>query len=291
MTTERQIAYDPKATYPIRAFDVEYMPAAGQAWLARVYQPETPGLFPALLDIHGGAWSGGDRLGDELIDRALASAGLVVVSIDFRVAPEHPYPAQVQDANYAVRWLKAHARELGADASLVGALGRSSGGHTALLLGLRPRDPAFNAIPLPEAPEVDASLDFVLGLWPVLDSYARYQIARENERTSLVEASLGYFLTEEGMQQGNPQGVLERGEQEALPPTMVLHGSADTNVPLHLVEWFAEKYRVAGGRFTLEVFPDQPHTFAAEPGSTTDRAVELLRGFVASQVAAWKPSG
>ena len=131
----------------------------------------------------------------------------------------------------------------------------------------------------------------MLGLWPVLDSYARYQVARENESAHLVEASLGYFLTEEAMQQGNPQGVLDRGEQEALPPTQVLHGSADTTVPLRLSERFAESYRAAGGEFTLEVFPDQPHTFAAEPGPITDRAVELMRGFIASQVAARQPSG
>ena len=290
MTTKGQVTYDPRATYPVRTYDVEYLETAGQKWLARVYRPEGPGPFPALLDIHGGAWSGGDRMGDELIDNALASAGLVVVSIDFRIAPEHPYPAQVQDANYAVRWLKAHAGELGADASVVGALGRSSGGHTVLLIGLRPRDPQYSALPLPEAPEADASLDYVMALWPVLDSYARYQNAQENQNAHLVEASLGYFLTEEAMQQGNPQGVLERGEQQALPPAQILHGSADTNVPLHLVERFAENYRAAGGESTLEVFLDEPHTFAAQPGPVTDRAIELLRAFIAKQVAVRVPS-
>ena len=290
MATTRRVAYDPKASYPVRAFDVEYLNVGGQALLARVYQPEGPGPFPALLDVHGGAWSGGDRLGDQLIDQALAARGLVVVSIAFRIAPEHPYPAQVQDANYAVRWVKAHAGELGADPSLMGALGRSSGGHTVLLNALRPRDPGFSAIPLREAPDTDASLAYVQALWPVLDSHARYLIAREKGNANLVAASEGYFRSEEAMQEGNPQGVLERGEQEALPPAQVLHGSADTNVPLYLVERFGDNYRKAGGEFTLEVFPDQPHTFAAQPGPVTDQAVQLLQGFIAKRTGSPVPS-
>ncbi len=290
MTNQRPVSYDPGATYTVRTFDVEYLQAAGQKWLARVYQPEGQGPFPVLLDVHGGAWSGGDRFGDELIDSALAASGMVVASIDFRIAPEFPYPAQVQDANYAIRWLKAHAGELNGDAAVIGALGRSSGGHTVLLNAMLPRDARYSAIPLPEAPQADAAVDYAMGLWPVLDSYGRYAIAKESENPRLVEASFGYFLTEEAMREGNPQGVLERGGQEALPPVLVLHGSADTNVPLHLVEQCAGNYRAAGGDFTLEVFPDQPHTFAAEPGPLTDQAVALLRGFIAAQLASHVPA-
>jgi acetyl esterase/lipase len=201
--------YDPDAIFDVDVSDVEYLRVDGVGYLARVYRPKGPGPFPVLVDIHGGAWSGSDRLTNEVTSLPLSQSGLVVVSIDFRIAPEHPYPAQVQDANYAVSWLKAHAGEFGGD---------------------------------------------------------------------------GYFLTEEAMREGNPQEIIERGEQGGLPPVQVVHGSADTNVPLHLVERFAENYQSAGGELELEVFPDQPHTFAAKPGPLTDEAVGVMKCWIAMQI-------
>ena len=82
------------------------------------------------------------------MDRALAASGLLVVAIDMTLAPEAPYPACVQDANYAVRWLKANAAAWNGDTSKLGVYGTSSGGHVAELLAMRPRDPRYNAIPL-----------------------------------------------------------------------------------------------------------------------------------------------
>ena len=82
------------------------------------------------------------------MDRALAASGLLVVAIDMTLAPEAPYPACVQDANYAVRWLKTKAATWNGDGSKIGIYGSSSGGHVAELLAMRPRDPRYNAIPL-----------------------------------------------------------------------------------------------------------------------------------------------
>src|SRR5262249_26526457 len=84
------------------------------------------------------------------MDRALAASGLLVVAVDLTLAPEAPYPACVQDANYAVRWLKASAATWNGDAAMLGIYyGSSSGGHVAELVAMRPRDPRYNAIPLP----------------------------------------------------------------------------------------------------------------------------------------------
>ena len=282
MATDSTTTYDPNATFEVRVEDVEYLSVDGQGYLARVYQPVGPGPFPALVDIHGGAWSGSDRLTNEVTAVPMAQSGLLVMSIDFRIAPEHPYPAQVQDANYAIRWLKANAGRFNGDASKMGVIGRSSGGHTALLGGMRPLDERYATLDV--AGDGDASVAYVITLWPVLDSYGRYLLAKEAGIAHLVSASEGYFLTEDAMREGNPQEILERGEPAVLPPTQIIHGSADTNVPLTLVERFVENYREAGGHVELEVFPDQPHTFAAKPGSLTDQAVALMKAFVARVV-------
>ncbi len=93
-----------------------------------------PGPFPAVLDLHGGAWNAKDRHAEEPMDRALAASGVLVVAIDMTLAPEAPYPACVQDANYGVRWLKWKAPSWNGDASKIGIYGSSSGGHVAELL-------------------------------------------------------------------------------------------------------------------------------------------------------------
>src|SRR6185295_16616998 len=98
---------DPAAKFDIKVSEVELRRnSAGRTLMARIYQPTGAGPFPTILDLHGGAWNNKDRTAEEPMDRALAGSGALVVAIDMTLAPEAPYPACVQDANYAVRWLK-----------------------------------------------------------------------------------------------------------------------------------------------------------------------------------------
>src|SRR5687768_9484867 len=96
-------AYDPSREYAVKTFDVEYRRDGGEGWLATIYQPEGEGPFPALLDVHGGAWCAGDRKNNEQTCQALAASGLVLAAIDFRLGPQHPYPASIADVNYGTR--------------------------------------------------------------------------------------------------------------------------------------------------------------------------------------------
>jgi acetyl esterase len=279
--------------------DLVYRSEGSVDWLARVYTPRGPGPFPALLDVHGGAWSGGDRTADAYLDRTIAAAGFVVVAIDFRLAPEHPYPASIIDVNYATRWLKVRAPALNALPDQIGALGTSSGGHMAVLSALRPADPRYAAIllepltsPAPsspagadESPSDDASLAYVVACWPPIDPIARYRFARETGRTDLVARTESYFRTDAAMQEGNPQVLLERGEAMALPPILVVQGTDDGNIPLPMIERFASSYRAAGGAIELALFEGQPHGFANRPGPETDRAIALIISFLRRQTA------
>lgn len=278
--------YDPTGQYPVRTYDVIYRQDATGSWPARVYQPEGAGPFPALLDVHGGAWSRGSYTDNERLDRVLAASGLVVVAPACRQAPRFTYPAQVEDINYATRWLKAHAGDFQAEARVLGALGTSSGGQTLMLSAMRPLDRRYTTFALPEAPGLDASLQYVVAAWPILDPYARYLFALEQRRTALVDASEAYFLTSETMQEGNPQCILERGETVALPPTLIVQGTADESVPLSVCQRFSEAYRQAGGAVELVLFPNMPHGFARDPGEESDRALALMRTFIAQQLQA-----
>src|SRR5881396_2423336 len=169
-------AYDPAARLDLAVSEVELRRnKAGRMLMARIYRPTGPGPFPTVLDLHGGAWNAKNRTAEEPMDRALAASGVLVVAIDLTLAPEAPYPAWVQDANYGVRWLKSKAASWNGDPSRIGVYGSSSGGHVAELLGMRPRDPRYSAIPLPEAAGVDAGVAYVATRSPISDPYARFQ--------------------------------------------------------------------------------------------------------------------
>src|SRR5205814_3919940 len=147
--------------FEIEVRNLEYQRVDGAPLLARLYRPIGSGPFPALIEVHGGAWASGDRLNSAPLDEALAKSGIVVLAVDFRMPPQWRYPVSIADINYATRWLKAHAGEFGSRRDLVGGLGTSSGAHQLLLSALKPRDPRYAALPLAEAPGEDASLPYL----------------------------------------------------------------------------------------------------------------------------------
>jgi len=103
-----------------------------------VYFPTADnGPSPVLLYVHGGAWTIGDKTTGFQLEEipTIAAAGYFIASIDYRLAPEYPFPAMVEDAKCAVRFLRAHAQELNIN-DKIGVLGVSAGGHIASLLGL-----------------------------------------------------------------------------------------------------------------------------------------------------------
>ena len=144
--------------------------------MARIYQPQGPGPFPTVLDLHGGAWNSKDRYAEEPMDRALAASGLLVVAVDMTLAPEAPYPAACRTPTTRCAGSRRKPRR-GTATRRSRRLRLSSGGHVAELLALRPRDPRYNAIPLAEAPNVDATVAYVAMRSPVSNTFARYQNA------------------------------------------------------------------------------------------------------------------
>ena len=206
-------AYDPAAKFDIKVSEVEVRRTpAGRMLMARIYQPSGAGPFPTMLDLHGGAWNAKDRRAEEPMDRALAASGVLVVAIDMTLAPEAPYPACVQDANYGVRWLKWKAASWNGDPSKIGVYASSSGGHVAELLGMRPRDVRYNAIPLPEAPNLDATVAYIAMRSPISDPYARFQHAEKMKRETMIKNHTTFFSPWETIHEGNPQEILERHE-------------------------------------------------------------------------------
>jgi acetyl esterase/lipase len=199
------------ATYDVTSEDIEYQRIDGEPLLARVHRPRGAGPFPAVVGVHGGAWTGGDRTNNAAIDQALATAGTVVMALDFRIAPRWPYPASVADVNFGIRWLKAHAAQFDTRADWVGAVGSSSGAQQMLLNALRPRDPRYAAT---TAPGLRALTQRFLcgGVLADLDPLARYHMAKCAARAA--GAGAPRFLRHRRRDaRGQSAAHLERGER------------------------------------------------------------------------------
>src|SRR5262245_12921347 len=279
-------SYDPAAKLELNVSEVEYRRTkAGRTLMARIYQPAGAGPFPTVLDLHGGAWNGKDRKAEEPMDRAIAASGVLVVAIDMTLAPEAPYPACVQDANYAVRWLKWKAKSWNGDTAQIGVYGSSSGGHVAELLALRPRDARYNAIPLPGAP-TDASVAYVATRSPISNTFERFQQAERMKRDPMMKNNTTFFKPWETIHESNPQEILERKEPVTLVPLLIMQGALDDNVLPAVQEKFAATYKAAGGECQYQLFEGSEHEWVATPGPQTDRAREMVKAFIARQLKA-----
>jgi acetyl esterase len=283
--------YDPGARFDLAVSEVELRRTpAGRMLVARIYQPKGAGPFPTVLDLHGGAWNRKDRFAEEPMDRALAASGLLVVAVDMTLAPEAPYPACVQDANYAVRWLKANAATWNGDSSKIGIYASSSGGHVAELLAMRPRDPRYNSIPLASslaaAPDVDATVAWVAMRSPISNTFARYENAERRHNEAMVKNNKVFFSPWQTIHEGNPQEILERGEKVTLVPFLIMQGALDDNVLPEVQEKFVKTYRAAGGACDYRLFENCVHEWVAEPGPQTDKARDVVKEFVARQLKA-----
>jgi acetyl esterase len=280
-------AYDPAAKFEVAVSEVEMRRnTVGRMLSARIYQPKGTGPFPTVLDLHGGAWNAKDRRAEEPMDRAIAESGVVVVAIDLTLATEAPYPACVQDANYAVRWLKTRAASWNGDPSKIGIYGSSSGGHVGELLAMRPRDVRYNAIPLEGRAAVDATVAYVAMRSPISDPFARYQNAENLKRAPMMQNHVNFFKPWETIHESNPLEILERHERASLVPLLIMQGGLDDNMLPSIQAKFAAAYKAAGGDCEFQVFEGCEHEWVATPGPQTDRARAMVKAFIARHVKA-----
>ncbi len=142
----------------------------------RIYRPPTPGVAPVLVWYHGGGWTIGDvETSDPTARKLCQRAGVVVVSVDYRLAPEHPHPAALDDAWTALTWVAAEIADHGGDAGRLAVGGDSAGGNLAALVAIRARD------------EGGPALRHQLLVYPATDLTMAHPSIEENGE--------GYFLT------------------------------------------------------------------------------------------------
>ena len=187
----------------------------------RIYTPVGTAPFPVLVYFHGGGWVIGNLDTHDGICRSLANrVGCLVVSVDYRLAPEHPFPAAPEDCYAATRWLAEHAGSLGGDKGRIAVGGDSAGGNLAAVVALMARDRG------------GPKLAFQLLVYPATDTDFETRSYREN--------SEGYFLTRADMvwfwnhyaprdeDRRNPYAAPQRAASlRGLPPALVITAEFD----------------------------------------------------------------
>lgn len=189
-----------------------------------LYLPtESPGPSPAVVYIHGGGWSSGTR--DQFRPQAIhmASNGFVGAAIDYRLAPDHVFPAALHDAKAAVRWLRANASTYNIDPSRIGAAGGSSGGHLAALLGTTEGVAEFEG---GGNPAFSSAVQAVAAFNPVLDLVA---LAGASGAANSIEPFLGASFAADPDLWANASPISHVTDESA--PFLFLHGTTDGTVP------------------------------------------------------------
>ena len=233
------------------------IPAPHGAVPARIHTPKTlrktDGLSPCLVFYHGGGWVIGDLDSHDVVCRKLAHEGeLIVISIDYRLAPEHKFPAAVDDAVTAVKWVAANAKDLGIDAARITVGGDSAGGNLAAVVALAARDG--------DGPRLAGQ---VL-IYPATDFAMKHSSHSEPETSILLTHSVIKWFCNHYLSGpadiDNWQASPARAQTLAgLPPAYVLTAGGD---PLRDEgDEYAARLEQAGVPVTYKHFPGQFHGF------------------------------
>jgi acetyl esterase len=232
------------------------IPAPHGAIPARIYTPKqlrkTDGLAPCLVFYHGGGWVIGDLDSHDVVCRKLAHEGeLIVISIDYRLAPEHKFPAAVDDSVAAVKWVAANAKQLGIDAGRLMVGGDSAGGNLAAVVALAARDG--------DGPKLAGQ---VL-IYPATDFAWSHPSHREPETSVLLTHSVirwfgNHYLGDADITDWRASPARAK-TLAGLPPAYVLTAGAD---PLRDEgDEYAKRLKDAGVPVSYKHFPGQFHGF------------------------------
>lgn len=246
--------------------DVPYL-GEGRAEKADLYLPEGGGGAPrpAVVDIHGGGWSGGDKADRREVNICtnLAASGYVAMSVNYvlqRKDGPPVWPQNLHDCKSAVRWLRANAARLRVDPGRIGVIGGSAGGHLAAMVGVT--GPEAGLDPAGPSGEHPCRVQAVVDLYgPVLWMQKRDLAMIGKSRAEAPEL----------YRQASPLAHLDKGD----PPILIIHGSADKTVDVEQSRVFAAELEKAGVEHRLVIVEGAPHTFHLQPKEMDLRSVVI----------------
>ncbi len=242
-------------TFPTEK-DIAYLPE-GRKEKADLYLPAEDGRkHPGVLIIHGGGWTGGkkDAAREINIGSTLATHGYVCLSIDYLLhdakSDKPCWPQNLHDCKTAVRWMRANAERLHLDVDHIGVIGGSAGGHLSCMVGVT--GPESGLDPAGPYGEQSCRVQCVVDLYGPTDLENWKDIAAL--RTSRAQSPELY-------KQFSVLTHLDKAD----PPFLILHGTADTTVPVSQSEILAAALKRLGVEHEMDIIPGAPHTFTLQP--------------------------
>jgi acetyl esterase len=234
--------------------------ADGTRLALRIHRPKgtTGEPLPVVVNFHGGGWVSGDlRHAEWWCSSIAARARVVVISVAYRLAPEHPFPGPPEDCYDATVWIAEHAAELEVDASRLAVMGDSAGGNLAAVVAMMARDRGAPHVALQVLiyPSVDLTHTF-----PSVDENANAPIlGRKDVQTN----ARNYFHNSTG-DRTDPYASPLRGKHEGLPPALIQTAQFDPLRDEGMA--YAEALRAAGVDVQLTNYPDAVHGYISLPG-------------------------
>ena len=228
---------------------------------------------PSLVFFHGGGWVIGNRSSHEPMARAIANrARIIVISVEYRLAPEHPFPSSVEDATAATRWILDHAGRLGFDPERLGVGGDSAGGNLAAVVAWRMRDE-------------DRALACQFLLYPATSALQDTPSYREYASGfGLTADDMAWFWSQYLGSSGDPRdpnaSPLLLGDPTGLPPAIIV--SAEADVLRDEAEAYADRLRAAGVTVVAIRALGMTHAFLNFVG--TSSAARSVLGMAASEL-------
>lgn len=276
----RQIWVPFRMRHPMveRVRNVTYAEVKGVKLKLDVYRQRAhPTRCPTLLQIHGGAWILGSKNQQGIpLMLHLAARGWVCISANYRLSPRATFPDHLVDLKRAMRWIREHGAEYGADPDFLVVTGGSAGGHLAALVALTGNDPEYQ----PGFETVDTSVQGCVAFYGVYDFTNRHGVYHHNGMQKLLERvvmKVPLELARERYEKASPMSRIHPGA----PPFFVIHGSHDTLVPVAEARHFCELLRAAHVPVAYAELPGTQHAFEIFPSIRTALVVQGVERFLA----------
>jgi acetyl esterase/lipase len=278
---------------PVRVTrNVEYQRVAGKRIRLDVYAPADPPepgtRRPALVQVHGGGWTVGDKREQGLLlMRYLASEGWVGFNVNYRLSPGATFPDHLVDVKRAVAWIREHADDYGVAPDFVAITGGSAGGHLSALAALTPNEAQFQ----PGFEEADTSVQAVVPFYGVYDFTNRNGTWPPEVHAQFLEPLVMKAYLSEEPEKFAAASPMDWVRADA-PPFFVLHGDRDTLAPVEDARDFVERLRAVSAEpvYYLELHGAQ-HAFDIFPSIRANRVVEAVAHFLDGVHTAYRREG
>jgi len=231
-----------------------------------LYSPENlTGTVPGIVFIHGGGWRSGKRQDYALYTSRFAKHGYVVATITYRLRPEGRFPACVEDAKCAIRWMRENAASINVDPDRIAVIGGSAGGHLAMMVGYSSDVPEFEGTGGHEG--VSSAVQAVVDIYGPVD----FSVYPERNHPLVTDFLQGTFEEKTSTYvKASPITYVDPSD----PPTLIIHGTIDTLVPVTQSDLLAEKFQELGMDYWYDRMDGWPH--AMDVANPVNQRVEQV---------------